>query len=165
MDYNCAIEKVKIYLENKDYTNAFNALESAASYPNSNSTEVARLQKEIFSGVTQLQENTEKALKKAEIEQRKAVIAKIKADKIRARNEADRLKAKAIADKLEADRLKAKAIADKLEADRLKAKAIADKIENDRLKTEADKLEAEERAEALRFKKLINAYDTQGTIL
>lgn len=65
-DYPCVIQKVKQALALKDYQTAFNNLESAAAYPESDTEEIANLRQALFTSIQREKEQAESERQRAE---------------------------------------------------------------------------------------------------
>ena len=67
-DYPCVIKKVKRFIADKKYTDAFDNLESADGYPAKKTEEITALRKQLFAAI----EKEKNEAKKARVEAEKA---------------------------------------------------------------------------------------------
>ena len=99
-DYPCVIKKVKRFIAEKKYQDAFDNLESADGYPAKKADEISALRKQLFAAIEKekneakkAKDAAKKALKQVEIEKQMAIAEKTKA-------QAAEAKAKAVLDKI-----------------------------------------------------------------
>ena len=113
-DYPCVIKKVKRFIADKKYTDAFDNLESADGYPAKKADEISALRKQLFAAI----EKEKKAALKAVEQMQVAQIEKTRAEMAR----------KEAIEQLQIEKQTAVEGKNKAEATEAKAKAVLDKI-------------------------------------